>query len=62
MSNWSELFSVLFSVQTAALDNLYGKAVLVETNNATTMAYVDHMGRQYPMLGNLAERLLGRCL
>ena len=44
LSNWRELSGVLFTLQ-AAVNDLNSQSVLVETNNSTTVAYVNHMGR-----------------
>ena len=60
-SNWRELSGVLFTLQ-AAVNDLNGQSVLVETDNSTTVAYVNHMGGRYPMLNSLAQQLWGFCL
>ena len=42
-SNSHELHAVLYSMMTAA-PRLRNSVVLIETNNSTTMAYINHLG------------------
>ena len=61
MSNERKLSYVLFTLQ-GAVDNLYDPSMLVQTDNSTTIAYVNHMGGQYLMLSNLGKQMWGFCI
>ena len=56
-SNARELSGVLLTVQ-AALSALRNKQVLVETDNKTTQAYINHLGGRSRFLDSIARRLL----
>ena len=55
-SNSRELHAVLYSVMAAA-PRLRSSVVLVETDNSTTMAYVNHLGGRSRFLSAVAHRL-----
>ena len=55
-SNSRELHAVLYSVMAAA-PRLRNSVVLVETDNSTTMAYVNHLGGRSRFLSAVAHRL-----
>ena len=55
-SNSRELHAVLYSV-IAAAPRLRNSVVLVETDNSTTMAYVNHLGGRSRFLSVVAHRL-----
>ena len=55
-SNSRELHAVLYSVMAAA-PRLRRSVVLVETDNSTTMAYVNHLGGRSRFLSAVAHRL-----
>ena len=59
-SNTRELSGVLLSVQ-AALPLPRGKALLMETDNKATQAYVNHLGGRSRFLNNIARRLWTMC-
>ena len=55
-SNSRELHAVLYSTMAAA-PRLKNSVVLVETDNSTTMAYVNHLGGRSRFLSEVAHRL-----
>ena len=55
-SNSRELHAVLYSVMAAA-PRLRNSVVLMETDNSTTMAYVNHLGGRSRFLSAVAHRL-----
>ena len=55
-SNSRELPAVLYSTMAAA-PRLKHSVVLVETDNSTTMAYVNHLGGRSRFLSEVAHRL-----
>ena len=55
-SNSRELHAVLYSAMAAA-PRLKHSVVLVETDNSTTMAYVNHLGGRSRFLSEVAHRL-----
>ena len=59
-SNARELSGVLLTVQ-AALPALRNKQVLVETDNKTTQAYINHLGGRSRFLNSIARRLWTMC-
>ena len=59
-SNGRELKAVLLSVK-AASAQLSGTRVLVETDNKTTMAYINHMGGRSRFLHSMARELWLHC-
>ena len=59
-SNGRELKGVLLSVK-AATSALTGKRVLVETDNMTTMAYINHMGGRSQFINSMARELWAHC-
>ena len=54
--NSRELHAVLYSTMAAA-PRLKNSVVLVETDNSTTMAYVNHLGGRSRFLSEVAHRL-----
>ena len=59
-SNGRELTAVLFSLQSAR-SALQGKTVLLETDNSTTIAYVNHYGGPSRYLSAIARKLWAVC-
>ena len=59
-SNGRELTAVLFSLQSAQ-SALQGKTVLLETDNSTTIAYVNHYGGPSRYLSAIARKLWAVC-
>ena len=55
-SNWRELTAVLLTLQSAA-QALKGRVILVETDNNTTKAYINHMGGRSRVLSAIARKL-----
>ena len=60
-SNWRELTGVSFTIQSAVAD-LQGHSVLVETDNTTSAAYINHMGGRHWRLNMVAQELWEFCL
>ena len=60
-SNWRELTGVSFTIQSAVAD-LRGHSVLVETDNTTSAAYINHMGGRHWRLNMVAQALWEFCL
>ena len=60
-SNWRELTGISFTVR-AALPSLQGQSVLVETDNTTSAAYINHMGGRHWRLNLVAKELWEFCL
>ena len=56
MSSNSRKLTTLFSTMAAAR-HLTNRVVLVETDNITTKAYINHMGRRSRYLSAIAHRL-----
>ena len=55
-NNARELSGLLLTVQ-AALPSLRNKQVLVETDNKTTPAFINHLGGRSRLLNGIARRL-----